>query len=322
MERRTLRTGMALTELGLGTSQLGNLGRVTTEAEAGSAVGEAWSRGVRYVDTAPHYGLGLSERRLGERLADHDRAEYVLSTKVGRLLVADPDGSRRLDDHGFAVPATTRRKWDFSADGVRRSIDDSLMRLGLDRIDIVYLHDPDAHWDQASRQAVPALIELRDQGVIGAIGAGMNQSAMLAELVRRCDIDVVMCAGRYTLLEQPAALDLLPIAQERGIGVVVAGVYNSGLLSQPRPAANATYNYEAAPGDVVARAHRIADVCERHDVTLPAAAIAFPLRHPAVVSVVVGCRNGEQVRDAVERYTSEIPDGLWAELTDAGLIAG
>jgi D-threo-aldose 1-dehydrogenase len=320
MRRRTLSTGHTLTELGLGMAQFGNLYRETTDAEAAGALAAAWESGCRYFDTAPHYGLGLSERRAGELLAGRPRAEFVVSTKVGRLLVPNPAGVDAQDDQGFAVPATLRREWDFSRDGVLRSIEASLDRTGLDRIDIVYLHDPDHFRDQATDAALPALAELRDQGVIGAIGAGMNQSAMLAHFIRNADLDVVMLAGRYTLLDDEAAADLLPLALERGVGVVVAGVYNSGLLAADHLAADAKYNYETAPPALVHRARQIAEVCERHGVTLPQAAIAYPLLHTAVVSVVVGARTAEQVAGNVARYQATVPADLWAELRAVGLL--
>ena len=309
----------ALGRLGLGTSQFGNLGRETTEQEVSNAFTAAREHGIRYFDTAPHYGLGLSERRLGEHLRTIERHDFVVSTKVGRLLVDNPNGRGTLDPEGFFVPAKYRRIWDFSASGVERSLESSLARLNLDYIDIVYLHDPDDHWEQAASDGVPALVRLRDAGVIGAIGVGMNQSAMLSEFVRRCDIDVVMCAGQYTLLNQQAATDLLPIAQERGVSVVIAGVYNSGLLSTNYPH-EGTYNYAPAPADLIARAQRIARICADHGVNLPAAAIAWPLRHPAVSTVVVGCRTGSHVDDAVRRLNTDVPEALWTDLSCEGLV--
>ncbi|GIJ80963.1 D-threo-aldose 1-dehydrogenase [Micromonospora phaseoli] len=315
------RPAVRLTELGFGAAQGGNLHRVTTDEEFATAVDTAWEAGVRYFDTAPHYGLGLSERRLGTALRHRPRDEYVVSTKVGRLLVPSPEDAHLRDTDGFDVPASHRRVWDFSRDGVRRSIEASLDRTGLDRIDIVYLHDPDDHWAQAANEAVPALVELRDQGVVGAIGAGMNQSAMLARFVSEADIDVVMCAGRYTLLEQGAADDLLPAAESRGVGVVIAGVYNSGLLSRDRPPADALYDYRQAPGELIERARRIAAVCETYGATLPQAALAFVRRHPAVVSTVVGVRDGSQAAEAVRRSSAGVPDGLWAALAAARLLA-
>jgi len=318
--KRVPHRGIGLTQLGLGTAQLGNLYRETTEEEAAGALDAAWDAGIRYFDTAPHYGLGLSERRVGRLLGTRPRDEYVISTKVGRLLVPNPRGVGR-DAEGFDVPATTRRVRDYSRDGVLRSLDDSLRRLGLDRVDILYLHDPDEYWEQASTEAVPALIELRDQGVIGAIGVGMNQSEMPARFVRECDIDLVMLAGRYTLMEQGALDELLPLAEARGVGIVIAGVYNSGLLSQARPSTRATYNYETAPENLVARVHRIADVCERWGVTVPEVALCFVRAHPAVLATVVGARTEAQVESSVARARVDVPAALWEELRAEGLLA-
>lgn len=275
---------------------------------------------MRYFDTAPHYGLGLSELRLGAALSAYPRDEYVISTKVGRALVPTPENANQLDDDGFIVPAAFRREWDFSRDGVLRSVEQSLQRLRLDRIDILYLHDPDTQWEAASTTGIDALIELREQGVVAAVGVGMNQSAMPAEFIRRADIDLVMLAGRYTLLEQGALDDLLPLAIERGVGIVAAGVYNSGLLSKPVVSDEAHYEYQAAPGELVARARAIAAVCARHGVELPAAAVQFALRHPAVVSVVLGARDGGQSRGGLERASVAIPDELWADLQAEGFI--
>jgi D-threo-aldose 1-dehydrogenase len=321
MRTKTLRGGLELSALGLGAAQFGNLYRETTEQEAAGAVDAAWAGGIRYFDTAPHYGLGLSERRLGALLRQKPRDEFVLSTKVGRLLVPNPGGEDQRDDQGFDVPATQIRRWDFSADGVRRSIDESLERLGLDRIDIAYLHDPDDFGDQAIREAIPALIELREQGVIGAVGAGMNQWELPARFVRETDIDLIMLAGRFTLLEQGALDELLPLAEKGNVGIVVAGVYNSGLLSSPRPAADAKFDYEPAPAELIRRANAIADACERHGVDLPTAALAFVSRHPAVASVVVGARTGAQVRSNLERFETPVPAALWRDLEDEGLVS-
>jgi D-threo-aldose 1-dehydrogenase len=308
-----------MTELGLGGAQLGNLYHPISDQDSAAIVERAWDAGVRHFDTAPHYGLGLSERRLGAVLQGRPRDEFVLSTKVGRLLVPDPAGAARLDDQGFAVPATSRRAWDFSRDGVRRSIEESLERLGVDRIDIAYLHDPEDHWQQALDEGLPALVELREEGVVRGVGAGMNIAGHLTELVRDHDVDLVMCAGRHTLLEQ--ADDLLDAALERGVGVVAAGVYNSGLLARRRPDARARYDYEPAPPAVMARVQNLADVCESHGVTLPEAAIRFPLRHPAVVSVVVGAASPQEVAETVDRYHRDVPDALWEELASMGFLS-
>jgi D-threo-aldose 1-dehydrogenase len=320
MRTRATRRGLQLTELGLGAAQFGNLYRETTDEQAAGAVEAAWAAGIRYFDTAPHYGLGLSEQRLGPLLSGYPRDEYLVSSKVGRLLVDSPESAGRPDDEGFAVPADKRRVWDFSRDGILRSIESTLTRTGLDSLDIAYLHDPDDHLDQALGEGIQTLIDLREQGVVRAVGAGMKQSEALAALIRAADVDLVMLAGRYTLLEQGAADDLLPLALERGVGVVIAGVYNTGLLSSARPAEGAKYEYEDAPIELIARANAIADVCERYDVTLPEAALAFPLLHPAVVSVVVGVRDAAQVASNVERYSKPIPAALWTELHGSGLL--
>jgi D-threo-aldose 1-dehydrogenase len=314
-------TGVRLTALGLGAAPAGNLYRATTDEEAHATFQAAWDAGVRYFDTAPHYGLGLSERRLGAFLRTRPRDELVVSTKVGRLLVPSPETAHRTDPEMFEVPADARRVWDFSRDGVLRSLESSLERTGLDRVDVVYLHDPDDHWEQAAHEALPALFDLRDQGVIGAVGAGMNQSAMLTRFVTETDVDVVMCAGRFTLLEQPALADLLPAAAERGVAVVAAAVYNSGILAYDDPPSGATYNYAPAAGELIDRARRIAAVCAEHGVTLPQAALAYVRTHPAVASTVVGLGNPEHVRQAADRAAARVPSALWRALADAGLLA-
>ncbi|WP_060885841.1 aldo/keto reductase, partial [Streptomyces caniscabiei] len=273
MRTRTLgRTGVRVTELAYGAAGIGNLFRPVPDEEAAAAIDAAWDAGIRTFDTAPHYGLGLSERRLGAALRGRPRESYTISTKVGRLLVENsaPEG----DDlaNGFAVPATHRRVFDFTADGVLRSLDASLARLGLDRVDVVLLHDPDDHVEQALSEAYPALERLRDEGVVGAIGVGMNQCAAPARFLRETDIDVVLLAGRYTLLEQEGLAELLPEATARGRSVLIGGAFNSGLLIDPKP--GATYDYAPAPTPVLDRALRLRAVTERHGVPLRAAALA------------------------------------------------
>ncbi|HEX7308839.1 aldo/keto reductase [Lentzea sp.] len=307
-----------VSRLGFGGAPIGNLYREVSDAEASGAVDAAWQTGVRYFDTAPHYGLGLSERRLGAALAGRPRDSFVLSTKVGRVL--EPSDGAGFDDEGFAVPRTFRRVRDYSADGVRRSLESSLERLGTDRVEIVYIHDPDEYWDEAFGEAYPALESLRSQGVVGAIGVGMNQWQMPERFVRETDIDVVMLAGRYTLLEQPALPSFLPACVERGVSVVACGVFNSGLLSKPVVADDAKYNYSDAPAELVARAREIASVCSRHGVTLPEVAIQFALGHPAVVSVVIGSRTAEQMTSNAAYFSASIPPGLWEELKSSGLL--
>ncbi|MDW8804887.1 aldo/keto reductase [Streptomyces scabiei] len=317
--RKITNTSVALTELGFGASVIGNLYRVTPVEDASAAIETAWAAGIRYFDTAPHYGLGLSELRLGAALRERPRAEYVVSSKVGRLLVPN-EAPRGIDTEGFVVRDDLRRQWDFSRDGVLRSIEETLDRTGLDRLDVVYLHDPDDHWRQAADEAMPALADLRDQGVIGAIGAGMNRSAMLARFLRETPADVVMLAGRYTLLDQTALDDVLPAAHEHGKSVVAVGVFNSGLLSRDRPAEGMKYDYRDAPSHLVDRARAIADVCAAHGTTLPAAAIAFPLTHPTIINVTLGMRTAEQVGRNVELHQRHIPDQLWDDLRAQGLI--
>jgi D-threo-aldose 1-dehydrogenase len=304
-----------VTALAFGGAPLGNLYAPIAEDVADATVDAAWDHGIRVFDTAPLYGHGLSERRLGRVLRERPRAEYALSTKVGRLLAPG-----RGSTDGFVIPATHHVEWDFSADGVRRSLDASLERLGLDRVDTVLIHDPDHHYRQALEQAYPALHELRAQGVVRAIGAGMNQAAMLTRFARETEMDVVLLAGRYTLLEQDALDDLLPACLERDVEVIAAGVFNSGLLARDRPPADATYNYAPAPPELVARAHRLADVCERHGVSLPAAALAFPGRHPAVATVLVGAREPAEVARNAELFARGVPDALWDELRAEGLL--
>jgi D-threo-aldose 1-dehydrogenase len=315
------RTRLRFSELCFGAAPIGNAFGAVSEDDARAAVGAAWEAGVRYFDTAPHYGLGLSERRLGRALAARPREEYVLSTKVGRLLVPDPAGAGRRDQD-FDVPADSRRVWDFSRDGVLRSLEGSLERLGVDRVDIVLVHDPDEHEDVARREAVPALIELREQGVIRAVGLGMNQAEMLTRFVRDTDIDVVLVAGRWTLLDRRAAKELLPLAHERGVGVIAGAPFNSGVLATSAPPDNATFGYAPASADVLARARRLASVASQADVPLPAAALQFPLRHPAVLTVAAGFRSAREVREAVDNLAVPVPDALWPELDAVGTPAG
>jgi D-threo-aldose 1-dehydrogenase len=301
--RRLPRRDVVVTALGFGGAPIGDPAR-GGEAEALAAVDEAWEAGVRYFDTAPLYGHGLSEHRLGRALRGRPRDEFTLSTKVGRLLTVGAAGGSEAE--GLRPVA------DFSADGARRSLEASLDRLGLDHVDIVYVHDPDDHLDQAVAETVPALVDLRDQGVVRAVGAGMHHAGRLAELVRRCDLDVVLCAGRYSLLDQSAAEELLPACEARGVGVVIGRPFNSGVLADPSP--NATFDGAPAPAAVVERARALAAVCAGHGVDLRAAALQFPLGHPAVVSVLAGVRDGAEMRADAGFVASPLPAPLWAEL--------
>ena len=311
------RSGVEVSDLAFGAAAIGNLFTEVGEEQAHEAVTAAWQRGVRYFDTAPHYGLGLSERRLGAALREHPRTEYTISTKVGRRLEPTRDGGDDLAN-GFAVPATHRRVWDFTADGVRRTLEASLERLGLDRVDVVYLHDPDDHAEQAFREGYPALEKLRSEGVIGAIGAGMNQTGVLTRFVRDTDVDVVLCAGRYTLLDQHALAELLPAAAARGTSVVIGGAFNSGLLADPRP--GATYNYAEAPAELLDRALRLKSLADRHGTTLRAAALAFCAAPEAVASVLVGVRSAAEIHDCADQFAARVPTAFWQELRDTGLL--
>jgi D-threo-aldose 1-dehydrogenase len=318
-KRPILRTGLPLTELGFGAASIGNLYRETTDAEAENAVDAAWELGIRYFDTAPHYGLGLSERRLGRALSKYPRDEFVISTKVGRLLVPNPRRTGR-DSDGFAVRDDLSREWNFSRDGVRRSLDSSLERLGLDRVDIVYAHDPDQADDDAGIRVAPFLVELRNEGLVDSVGVGTNSAREAARLLARTDVDLAMLAGRYTLLEQGALDDALRVATDTAKSVIAVGVFNSGLLANESPSLEARYDYRPADAQLIARTHQLAGVCARFGVTLPQAAIAFPLLHPAVACVTLGVRTVEQVRRNVELYRAAIPSELWDELKAEGLI--
>ncbi|AZS41970.1 D-threo-aldose 1-dehydrogenase [Microbacterium oxydans] len=308
--------------LGYGAANVGNLFRELSDDDAWAVLDAAWESGIRFYDTAPHYGLGLSERRLGTFLQTKPRDEYVLSTKVGRLLRPNPDHAGGLDTaNDFHVPDDLQRVWDFSADGIRTSLDESRERLGIERIDLLYLHDPERHdLDLALAEALPALEQLRAEGEVTAIGIGSMVSEALAASVRSADLDLVMVAGRYTLLEQPAAVDVLPACRETGTGIVAASVFNSGLLASNEPRRDGRYEYGQLPDELWDRLVRIAAVCADHDVPLPAAAIQFPLQSEVVRSVVVGGSRPAQLQQNAEYAALDIPASLWEDLAAEGLI--
>jgi D-threo-aldose 1-dehydrogenase len=311
------RGGLQVGRYGFGGAPVGGLFESVDEEQARACMAQAWDDGMRYFDTAPHYGAGTSERRIGAFLTEKPSAEWVLSTKVGRLLER-PDNRTPDAESGFAGDTSTRRVFDFSRDGIRRSFDASLTRLGVDHIDILFLHDPDDHWREAIDDAWPTLAALRDEGSVRSIGAGMNQTAMLTRFVRETDMDVVLLAGRYTLLDQGALDDLLPACRERSTSVVLGGVFNSGILANPNR--NVTYDYGQAPPGVVARATRIAEICARHGVELPAAALQFPLAHPAITTVVIGARSRKEVAQNTRYANAAVPAELWDDLRSAGLL--
>jgi D-threo-aldose 1-dehydrogenase len=322
------RTGLRVSRLGFGAAPIGGLYEAVAEADARATIERAWQLGIRTFDVAPLYGYGAAERRLGTVLGDRPRDEFVLSTKVGRLVRrvddigpgadVDPQALDGRDDAFYVRSEPVRVVFDYSADGVRRSIDESLARLELDRIDIALIHDPDTHWAAAIDEAFPALVRLREAGVIRAIGVGMNQSEMLARFARDGDFDVFLLAGRYTLLDQDALAELLPLCVERGIAVLVGGVMNSGILADPRPGGR--FNYEPAPPAVVDRARRLAATCARHDVPLRAAAVQFPFAHPAIRSLIAGVRRIEHLEEYPELLRRPIPAALWEDLRAEGLI--
>lgn len=328
-ERRRLgATTLEVTRLGLGGAPLGGLYAAVDDDQAVATVRRAWEIGVRYFDTAPLYGYGTAERRMGRVLRERPRDEFVLSTKVGRLILPDADLSAGADidrqeyegreDAFYADTGQVKPIFDYSRDGVTRSIEESLERLGLDRIDVALIHDPDDHWEAAIGHAYPALARLREDGVVGAIGAGMNQSAMLARFAREGDFDVFMLAGRYTLLDQGALTELLPLCVERGIAVVLGGVMNSGILANPTPGAR--FNYVPAGAEQIERAQRLAAICARHGVPLKAAAVQFPLAHPAIASIVAGVRRIDHLDEYPALFSAPIPPELWGELRNERLL--
>lgn len=310
-QRVEIAPGVSISKMGIGTAPFGGLYTSMSESDAADVVRTAMDNGINYFDTAPHYGKGTSERRLGSLLKNYPRSSYIFSTKIGRILVptandADPD---------FAdAEKGVERVFDFSAQGVERSIKDSLERMGADSIDIVFIHDPDDHADWAITEAYPALEKMRDQGVIKAIGVGMNQSAIPTRFVNETGIDLVLIAGRYTLLDQSADKDLLPAALKKGVSIIAAGVYNSGILANP--VAGATYDYAPASPAIIERAQNIAAILKEQGVSLSRAALQYPLRHKAVKALLVGCRSAEEVQANYTALDEAVPASAWAALDE------
>ena len=299
-----------------GGAPIGGLYAPVNDDQAAAALEAAWTAGIRAFDTAPHYGVGLSEQRIGRFLAGRPREEFVLSTKVGRRLVpaaGDVEGAE-----GFYGTPKLARVRDYSRDGTLATLEGSLRRLDTDRIDIALIHDPDDYAEEALDGAYAALDQLRSEGTIRAVGVGMNQAPLLEWFVERADLDCVLVAGRYSLLDTAAAHSLFPACQRRGVAVLAAGVFNSGILADPRP--GTTYDYAPAPADLLDRAQRIRVVCARYGVPIGAAAIRFVLRHPAVTAVVVGTRNAAEVIEDVSYLTAAVPADLFGELAAERLI--
>lgn len=320
-------TILATQRLAFGAATVGNLYRPLTDEQARATLEAVWDAGIRHFDTAPHYGLGLSERRLGAFLQSKPRNEFALSTKVGRMLepVAAGAGDETDMANDFAVPRTHVRRYDASEAGVRRSLEESLERLGLDRVDVLYLHDPDAFAegeDRALGTGLPALASLRDEGLVSATGIGSKSLTALEAAAASGLVDVLMVSSRITLLDHSATERVLPRCVANGVEAIAVSIFNSGLLARPRPASDARYDYGQASAALVDRAHRIADVCEAHGVDLPTAAIAYPLQLAGVVARAVSASSAAQVEQTAARAATPVPDALWRDLEAAGLIPG
>ncbi len=325
-----LRAKLEAVPLGLGGAPLGNLYRAIDDGAAVALVRTAHERGVRYFDTAPHYGHGLSEHRVGFTLRQVARDDIVVSTKVGRLLTPRPDAPR--DQHGYVDTLQFVQHYDYSTSGVRRSLEDSLQRLGLARVDIVYVHDIDyaTHGDRHADRlrnslegALPELARMKAEGVIGGYGLGVNDAGICTEILRHADLDVILLAGRYTLADQSALPALLPECERRGVAIVLGGPFNSGILASgafPADGSRPYFNYAPAPPEIVARVGAIEEVCRAHAVPLKAAALQFPLTHPTVVIVLPGARSIAELDENLALTRQPIPPGFWRDLRARALI--
>lgn len=314
--KRSRLGSLDVTSIGLGSAPLGGLFSPVSDADADATIARAWSLGVRFFDTAPLYGFGLAERRLGAFLQQQKRESYVVSTKVGRLLRA-PDGGTAEDEHYKGTPRE-RPVFDFSHDGVLRSVEESLGRLGLDRVDILLVHDPDDHYDQAVTGAFRALQRLRGEGTVKAIGAGMNQSEMPVRFAEAVPVDCFLLAGRYTLLDQGALDALFPVCAAKSIDILLGGIYNSGILANPHTTAK--FNYQDADPALVARALELDALCRKHGTELKAAALQFCMAHPAVTVAVMGARNAGEVADNIAMSQMAVPQAFWQELRAKNLV--
>ncbi|MGS0684479.1 aldo/keto reductase [Nakamurella sp. GG22] len=327
MEIRTIPRGnIDLTVVGYGGAPIGNIFRAVSAVDAQAQIDAAWDAGIRAFDTAPMYGHGLSEHRLGHALLEHDRNEYVLSTKVGRTLVPAPRGS--FDSGVWVDVPPFRAEFDYSYDAVLRQVEDSLQRMCQDRFDMLFVHDIDRYthgenqpqrFEEAIAGAFPALIRLRDEGVVRAIGAGVNEADVCVDVVKRVDVDVLLLAGRYTLLEQDPVNDLLPLCAENNVSVLLGGVFNSGILATG-PTPSAKFNYAPAPPEILERTGRLDAICRQHGVPLPAAAIQFTIAHPVIKQVILGARTTDQQAQNLTWLETPIPGEFWRDCRAAGLI--
>jgi D-threo-aldose 1-dehydrogenase len=313
------RDNLMVTRLGFGCVPLGGLYEDLSEDAADATVRRVLELGINYFDTAPIYGFGKAEARLGRVLPQRERSSFVVATKVGYTLVADTGKADQRVFHRFANVPPVQPIFDYSYDGIMKTFEGSLQRLKLDSVDILNIHDPDNHWKQASEIAYPTLHNLRSQGVVRAIGVGMNQAEMLARFARECDFDCLLVAGRYTLIDHTALSDLLPVCEKKGISVIIGGPYNSGILATgARP--GATYNYVDATPTMMERVTAIEAVCERHQVALPAAALQFPMAHPAVAAIIPGARCVAEVEQNAKLFSASIPNDFWEELRQLKLL--
>lgn len=316
------KTGLQVTRVGFGCAPIGNLLANVSDEDAAGAIDAAFDAGVRFIDAAPFYGYGLAEQRAGRALKKRRRDDFVVSSKVGRLIRPGKRTGAEVFSGGqsfYLANDSMSLELDYSYDGVMRSLEESLKRWDLDRIDILHIHDPDDHFEEAIGGAYRALDRLRSDGTISAVSAGMNQWEMLSRFMDHGDFDCFLLAGRYSLLDQTALPEFLPKCAERGVAVIVGGVFNSGLLANPQR--GATFNYVPAPDDLIERALQIKAVCERHGVSLKTAAIQFPLAHPAVASILTGVRTKAEWDENHAGLTTAVPSDLWAELKAEGLLS-
>lgn len=313
--------------LGLGGAPLGNLFSAVSDADARALVQAAWADGCRSFDTAPHYGHGLSERRLGDALRGKPRDSFNLSSKVGRILT--PDSHAATSQHGYVEILPFNQHWDFSASGTRRSVEDSLQRLGLSRLDSVFIHDPDALTHGVNAQSVlrqlldetlPALQQMKREGIVRTIGLGTNDVKIVLDVLNEAELDVLMLAGRYSLLDHSALPGLLPQCVKRGVKIALGGVFNSGILATGTRSGIASFNYAPAPHEWMERTARIEAVCQEHRVPLRAAALQFPVAHPAVDIVMLGARKVDEWADAVAMMRHAVPPDFWDALRAKGLL--